>query len=160
MNEFTSIQDHLNAHKDAPSLSGQSKHSLSSKSTLDWDVYVGDRTFSQKLIANVIPHLFRSQARKVFELMDNVLCFDDLKSNFEFLAPEDVIDLFPSKEEFLNNIGGVIAVTLIPRVVQETKDDPNILMVRSQQHTHARSLMDEYLINNVYTDVKNMYENQ
>ena len=65
--------------------------------------------------------------------MDNVQCFNDLKNNLEFLTPEDIIDLFPSKDDFLTNIGGVVAVTLLPRVVQTTMANPNIMKTRSQQ---------------------------
>ena len=90
--------------------------------------------------------------------MDNVLCFDDLKNNLEFLSPEDIIDLFPSKEDFHKNIGGVVAVTLLPRVMQTTMKNPNIAMTRSQQLKHARYLMTEFLANEVYSQVASVYK--
>ena len=34
---------------------------ISSKSTFDWDIYLGDKSYSAKLVNNVIPHLFRSK---------------------------------------------------------------------------------------------------
>ena len=64
--------------KDDQSISVTSKQSLSSTTAFDWDSYLGDKSYSTKLINNIIPHLFRARVNKVLGLMDNVTCYPDL----------------------------------------------------------------------------------
>ena len=93
------IQGSNSSQQDDPSTSSLSRRSVSSKLTFVWDKYLEDKAFSRRLVSNVIPHLFRSQAIKVFELLDNVQFFEDLNDHFKFVQP----DLFPTKEDFLKH---------------------------------------------------------
>ena len=144
--------------KDDVSLADMSKHSLSSKSKFDWDVFLSDQAFSKKLVSYVIPHLFRSQATKVFHLMDNVTCFSDLENNMEFMNPANIVDLFTSKTEFKQNIGGVVAITFLPKVISHCKNNLSLPPVRDQQLEHARSKMKEMLGSDEYWEAKSMYD--
>jgi len=52
------IKDQTSTNPDDTSIAVHSKTSLISKTTFDWSTYVGDKTFSQKFLADVIPPLF------------------------------------------------------------------------------------------------------
>ena len=106
---------------------------FTSAATFDWDDYLSDKSFSRKLVNNIIPHLFKAKVIKVFAMMDHVTCFSDLENNFKILSPEDIVELFPSRDEFNNNLGEVVVVTMIPQVIQECKNNVSLHPIRSEQ---------------------------
>jgi len=134
-----------------------SQYSLSTKPTFDWDKYLRNKTLLKKLVAFVTPDPFQQQVKVVLEILDKVLCFEDLLNCVESLSPKDFVDLFPSQEDFDANIGGVLAVMMLPDVIQDTRANKDIAMTRCQQLNHARSLMDQCLTSDMFNEVVDMY---
>ena len=124
----------------------------------DVDLDLEIKSFSQEMLDNIIPAMCRTEAAKFFSLMGNVTSLEGLKNNLDLLTPEIVINLFATKEEFSANLGGVVAVMLLPEVISKTGLDLNRPMVKTQQLEHAATLMVQLIFSDLYLTIENAFD--
>ena len=91
---FVSIHELMFGEQGSPTILRPPQYSLSTKPTFDWDKYLRNKTLLKKLVAFVTPDPFQQQVKVVLEILDKVLCFEDLLNCVESLSPEDFFDLF------------------------------------------------------------------
>ena len=116
--------------------------SLPSRLLFDWDMVLGNKLFSRRLVNSVVPMPLKLQVLKVFSLLDNVTSFEDFQVRFGSFTHEEVINLFDDIEDFLDNVDGVVVALLLPKIISETKNNPDILMTKFQQLNYAKTLLE------------------
>ena len=106
--------------------------SLPSRLLFDWDMVLENKLFSRRLVNSVVPMPLKLQVLKVFSLLDNVTSFEDFQVRSGSFTHEEVINLFDDIEDFLDNVDGVVVALLLPKIISETKNNPDILMTKFQ----------------------------
>ena len=87
-----------------------------------WEHHLSNEFFGQWLLKYVIPEEHCIVVQAVLGVMDNIWSYEELIYNFEYLGPNMLIELFPSHEQCLECLNGLVCLLLLPGTIKATKE--------------------------------------
>ena len=87
---------------------------------------------------------YPTKVKEVFKAFDNIMDYEQLQYNFEYLEPEVLLEWLPSPCHCLNNLDGLICLILLPTVITNTQGS-DIARDFQSQVTYARNQLTQQM---------------